>query len=82
MADATPVEGEVDHQLTRGGPVKRSGRPSDDDRAEDRDFNAVRASRRGTVGGGPPLVTEMRSPKRGQRHFVGAEGFEPSLGTV
>lgn len=41
MADATPVEGEVDHELACGRPVKRSGRASDGDRSEDRDFNAV-----------------------------------------
>ena len=41
MTDAIAMEGEVDHELARGGPVKRSGRPADDDRTEDRDFDAV-----------------------------------------
>jgi hypothetical protein len=41
MTDARPMEGEVDHELTRRRPVKRSSRAVDDDRTEDCDFNAV-----------------------------------------
>ena len=41
VTDAIAVEGEVDHELARGRPVERSGRAADDDRTEDRDFDAV-----------------------------------------
>jgi hypothetical protein len=77
MTDATAVKGEVDHELTRDRPVERSGRAADDDRTEDIDFDIVvghdgeRSATRGDVFHAP-----------GQDFCVGAEGFEPSLGTV
>ena len=66
MTDATAVEGQVHHELERGRAVERPGGAADDDRAEDRDFDAV-------VG---------HAGERSARPCVGAEGFEPSLGTV
>ena len=71
------MEGEVDHELARGRPVERSGRAADDDRTEDRDFDAVvgHAGERSATHG-----DVFHDP--GQGFCVGAEGFEPSLGTV
>ena len=66
VTDATSVEGEVDDQVACGGATKRPGGAAHEDRPEDRDFHGV---------GGH---TGERSPA----HSVGAEGFEPSLGTV
>ena len=66
VAHTVPVEGQVDDELQRGGAAKRCGRAADDDRTEHRDFDAVVAHAGGTVAA----------------ERVGAEGFEPSLGTV
>ena len=82
MPDATSMEGEVDHELTSGGPVKRPGRPGDHDRTEDRDVDAVVHHSWGTVGGAGTWPRNGPQNPRGQAHCVGAEGFEPSLGTV
>jgi hypothetical protein len=83
MSDAIAMEGEVDHELARGGPVKRTCRTAHDDRTEDPDVNAfahhagersAATSRRGPTSGSPQ--------PDGVEDCVGAEGFEPSLGTV
>ena len=66
VTDAAPVKGEIDDELEGGRAVERPGRATDGDGAEHSDFDAV-------TGHG-----EERSAAR----CVGAEGFEPSLGTV
>ncbi len=66
MTHAAAVEGEVDHELEGSRAVKRSGRATDGDRTEDRDFDALFG----------------HAGERSAARRVGAEGFEPSLGTV
>ena len=66
VADAAPVEGEVDNELDGGRSVKRLRCAADGHRAEHRDFDGV-------VG---------HDGERSGTPSVGAEGFEPSLGTV
>ena len=66
VTDTTTVEGQIDDQVARGRAAERSGGAVNEDGPEDRDFHGV-SSHAGE-----------RSPER----CVGAEGFEPSLGTV
>jgi len=71
MTNATTVEREVDHQFTRRRAAKRSDRSMHEYGSEDRHFDTI-VSHAGE-----------RSPQNGaQARCVGAEGFEPSLGTV
>jgi hypothetical protein len=60
------VEGQVHDELARSGPPERANGPTDSDGPEDRDLDGVTA----------------HAGERSQAHLVGAEGFEPSLGTV
>ena len=77
MTDATAVEGEVDHRLAGSRPVEGPGRAADEDRTEDRDFDGVV----GHEGNGRRRMVTWCT-HRARAFFVGAEGFEPSLGTV
>ena len=74
VTDAVAVEGQVNDELARGGPPERAGGPVERDRPEDRDLDGVAAHAENGPG---QMVAEW-----GQAQFVGAEGFEPSLGTV
>ncbi len=66
MTDPAAVEGEVHDELESGRAVKGPCGAVDGDGTKDRDFDGV-------VG---------HAGERSAPHCVGAEGFEPSLGTV
>jgi hypothetical protein len=70
MGDPVSVECQVDHQFEGGGPTEGKRRTTNLDRTEHGDFD-------GTTG-----HEEERSAMRPPGPEVGAEGFEPSLGTV
>ena len=91
VTHAAPVEGEVDHELERSRAMERSGSAADDDRTEDRDFDACVRSRRGTVGGAlrravdslpeslsAPLPTDTSGTFAGSGRSPGCSGLRPA----
>jgi hypothetical protein len=72
MTDSAAVEGKVHNKLESGRTMKGPRSAADGDGTEDRDFDAL-VGHAGERSGAAP---------RGGGQYVGAEGFEPSLGTV